>query len=195
MWSNPNDSTILVVDLQKSPVGNTFYINLGVFIRCLSQNSNPRINICQISDRLDTLVDEGTPSSRFSPLHVGQSPKDVKATIRQLSQQHGSGEPLKLTPEGIEHILRSRPRIDQALDLDNGAMSAEERKAIITHALLTAGLPFLQKCDSVTKICQALRTGSLSGAAVWKVVHDLCKTNPEGKRNEVWKEKGTQLAL
>ncbi len=174
-WSRANNETILVVDLQKAPAGHVYYINLGIFVRCLSESAAPRINMCHITDRLDTLVEEGIPARRLARLQGGQGTEQVQAALHQLSQKEGIGEVLNLGPEAIEHILKNRPKIDRALDLDE-TMDCEERKAVITHAVETVGLAFLQKCDSVAKIYEALRIGALQGAAVWKVVHDHCKT-------------------
>lgn len=178
-WSLANEETILVADLQKSPVGNQYYINLGVFLRCLSNRVFPQINMCHIVERLDALVDEGTPANRLARLQEGNSAGPVRLMLRQLSRKDGPRVPLLFTPKLIQHILRNRPSIDRALDLDE-VMSAQERKNTITIALQRTGLPFLQSCDSLNKICQALKKGTLRGAAVWKVVYELCKVPLEG---------------
>ena len=39
VWSRANEETVLMVHLQGTPFGGTFYVNLGVFIRDLSRRT------------------------------------------------------------------------------------------------------------------------------------------------------------
>src|SRR5262249_27015602 len=79
--------------------------------------------------------------------------------------------------EALESLRMSRPRIDLALDLDDNTLTNEERQLLITQALETAGLPFLEKCDCVKKICHELKHGTIGTTAVWGAVYEMCKRN------------------
>jgi hypothetical protein len=177
MWTRQHDEVALVVDLQKSPHSRVHYVNLGVSVHCLSDGSVIKIERCQIFARLDMLVQEGIPENRLARALKGPHAAQVQATLDSLSDTKHPVNPLILSQEAIEGILKDRPRIDLALDLDDRSMNDEERGVVITNALETVGIPFLQKCDSLQKICQELGKGTLGTDVVWGVVHDLCKQN------------------
>lgn len=174
-WYRREEETILLVNLQKSDVGEDFYINLGILIRRLSENPAPKVSECHIMERLESIA-LGQRSAGGSLLCAEKaSPQGaVKALRETLSKRPRQSLRLDLSEESLKEILRNRPRLHRALDLEDRTLMDEERRCVIRDALLKVGLPFLEKCVSVRQIRDALRRGELRGAGVSKIVYDLC---------------------
>ncbi len=54
-WYLRTDDTILVVNLQKSIYGDSYFVNLAVWMKALGENTFPRQNHCHIRLRAETL--------------------------------------------------------------------------------------------------------------------------------------------
>jgi hypothetical protein len=170
-WHLACEETVLAIDLQKSNWGTEFFINLGILIRVLSGNPKPRTNECHVVERLDRLVarrdqndDKSSPRSGHEMPAFGEVPDKPQMSIDMSS----------LEPKDLDSILRNRPLLVRALDLDDLAVDDHERVRIIQREILAVGLPFLRSCDSISKVCNRLSNGLLTGAAVWRTVYEVC---------------------
>lgn len=180
-WTRRHEEVTLVANLQKSPHSRVYYVNLGVFIHGLSDDARPRIDCCQIFARLDMLVGEGTPSNRLAMPLEGPNRERAGALLDRLVRTPNSVNLGTTELDALDAFLKSRPRIDSALDFDDNTISDEERATILTKALETVGLPFLENCDTVEKICQRLNNGSIGTEVVWGAVHDLCQSRSKSR--------------
>jgi len=59
-WYRSGADAIVVLNLQKSDFGDNYYLNIGINLKALSQESFPKVNICHIQMRADDLLDEVT---------------------------------------------------------------------------------------------------------------------------------------
>ncbi|WP_437951512.1 DUF4304 domain-containing protein [Sorangium sp. So ce296] len=60
-WYRNTEETVLVVDVQPSNFGQQYYINLGIFVKWISQKPTrlpPKENECHVRLRLESLVPE-----------------------------------------------------------------------------------------------------------------------------------------
>jgi hypothetical protein len=57
-WWRSTPDTIGVLNLQKSPFGERLYVNLGVYLTQLGQESNPPHHRCHIQTRLERIASE-----------------------------------------------------------------------------------------------------------------------------------------
>lgn len=163
-WHCAKDETILLVDLQKSDWGDEYYVNLGVLMRALSDNPQPKINECHISERLDNLSEQDV-----EPANIPSSLKRMlKAADRPLDMS-------MLSEKDLDWLQRNRSPLEKALDFEDAEVHMRDRIRIVQYALKSYGIPFLASCESVAKVRRLLRTDSLAGVAVWKVVYNLCK--------------------
>ncbi len=177
-WYRENEDTVSIVHLQVSQADRCCYVNLGVFIPTLADSSVPKINDSQLFERLDTLVDEGTAEKRLAQLAEGLQGERLKDKLRRFAEGRGPVVPFEFDEGEMKEILARRPRIDRALSLDWQAMSEKERRTVINHALESAGIAFLDRYDSLNKICQALKKGTLRDTDVWIVVREYCRNQP-----------------
>ncbi len=173
-WYHREEDTILIVNLQKSAFGNQFRVGLGVLIRSLSDNPAPKINECHIMEQVERLALQAGQSSSQASAQL-ENQQEIRKCVRQFSDSAKQVVPFELSPQGAEEILKTRPAILKALDLEDQTMTDSERASIITDVMVATGLPFLHKCDSVAKIKHCLQTDQLRGAGVLKVVYGLCK--------------------
>ncbi|MGK3960550.1 DUF4304 domain-containing protein [Sorangium sp. So ce118] len=67
IWYRETEETVLVVDVQHSNFGQQYYINLGIFVKGLSQKPTrlpPKENECHIRLRLESLMPEAEEQVR-----------------------------------------------------------------------------------------------------------------------------------
>jgi hypothetical protein len=103
-WWRTGEDTIQVVNLQKSPFGQRLYINLGVYVRQLGQESNPAQHNCHVQTRLEKVAAErywnGIVSAESDPAPssdlIAAVLTDGIAWLNQVS-----------TIEGIRSYIRS----------------------------------------------------------------------------------------
>ena len=57
-WYRDGAETICVVNLQKSPYGNEFYVNIGLWLKALGDNDKPVEYHCHIRTRWEELIPE-----------------------------------------------------------------------------------------------------------------------------------------
>jgi hypothetical protein len=177
-WYLETKETILVVDLQKSDWSNDYFINVGVLIRQLSKSWLPKINECHIIDRVEVLVCQKDRTKAEG--HVegkGNQGEEIPWAIRRLSEKPDSKVTIdcfQMDDVARQWLTANKDRILKALDLEDHTISGDERASTIREAMVSAGLPFLDKLDSVSKIGECLRKNRLSASAVRKTVYELC---------------------
>ncbi|WP_437923837.1 DUF4304 domain-containing protein [Sorangium sp. So ce291] len=67
IWYRDTEETVLVVDVQHSNFGQQYYINLGIFVKGLSQKPTrlpPKENECHVRLRLESLMPEAEEQVR-----------------------------------------------------------------------------------------------------------------------------------
>ncbi len=57
-WWKTGENTIQVVNIQKGPSGERLYVNLGVYVRQLGQETTPAQHHCHIQARLEQVAAE-----------------------------------------------------------------------------------------------------------------------------------------
>src|SRR5262249_23733006 len=87
VWTRKHEEVTPVVDLQKSRYSRDHYVNLGVLIHRLSDGARAQIECCQITDRLNMLVLEGTPTSRMAEPLEGPNGEQAQALLDSFLSQ------------------------------------------------------------------------------------------------------------
>lgn len=126
-WYREVDESVMVVNLQKSNYGNTFYINLGVWFKRFGQSQFPKEQQCHIRIRLSSLTGE---------------------------------------------------ELDNALNLENTAVTEVDRQLTIDGAISQRALPFLSACSTVNGVRSMLSEGRLKKAFVHKDVKAMNEVDP-----------------
>ncbi len=172
-WYLEKNETTLIVWLEKLDCSRQWYIELGVYIRSLSSEPNPKIEHCHIRIRLNRLVDAADPMrEKLRERRIKNMPSSLKSI--QTNLNHPIDMSL-IDADTIQWLGKHRSHFQKALDLDDTTLADEERAAVIEQAVWTIGLPFLQSYDTIPKICRALRKGGHENVFVWKSVYELCK--------------------
>ncbi len=55
-WYRDLDDVLHVIGLQKSRLGESYYVNLGVWIKALGANTHPKYYACHIQQRLEMIA-------------------------------------------------------------------------------------------------------------------------------------------
>jgi hypothetical protein len=58
-WYSDRPETVLVVNLQKSQYGYSFYINLGIWLKAVGESVAPKEHHCHVRIRLESIAGEG----------------------------------------------------------------------------------------------------------------------------------------
>lgn len=79
-WYLRRDETILVVELQKSNYGVTYFINVAVWLRSLGDSQFPKEQVCHIRTRLGELVADPDRLYRLLDLEypIGESERETE---------------------------------------------------------------------------------------------------------------------
>ena len=172
-WYLSEPETILVVDLQKSNWSSTYYLSFGVLLRQLSQLQKPKLTECHVFQRLESLL-EKSEGRKTGQLTLPKSHEENDTFAHQLLTNPLSSITLRLDDPTFFDTTGLKPSAaSKALDLQDKTISETDRLALITHALITFGLPFLRKFDSLEKIKKRLRDTDLSTVFVHQGVREL----------------------
>ena len=80
-WWRDREETIQILNLQKSPFGERLYINLGVYVRQLGQESRPAAHNCHVQTRLELAADERYWNVIVSAESESQPPQDLVTAV------------------------------------------------------------------------------------------------------------------
>jgi hypothetical protein len=150
-WYLERQLLINLVNLQKSPFGGQFYINLGIFIKC-DATVNP----------------DDDPTGRFRARN-----EEVRTWFDYERLYPKGNYPLENYCDigwRLELVVDNRPELDLALNLEDARMTGEQRANVISQALKTHALPVLESIHTISDVEQAYRSGLI---AEWFVVYPL----------------------
>jgi hypothetical protein len=87
-WRRAREETILVFNIQKSPWGPEFYLNLGVYLRALGTEQTPPEYRCHLRSRVVGLLDDPAPLKAALDFHSPLPPEERVQTISAALRSH-----------------------------------------------------------------------------------------------------------
>lgn len=85
-WYRSGEDAIVVLNLQKSPYGDNYYLNVGISLKTLSSEPFPKENHCHIQMRADDFVgDDIMLLNRVLDLNEGNE-QDLSGFIELMNQ-------------------------------------------------------------------------------------------------------------
>lgn len=111
-WYKRELETILVVNLDKSPYGGQFYINLGLLLRCLSNLTNPPEQLCHFRCRIEEFFGETKLVQLLLNLEQSPFPPEVRCQmIKEIVTDATKWLDQLSTLSGLKAALMSDKRV------------------------------------------------------------------------------------
>lgn len=85
-WYMPGEEAIVVVNLQKSDHGNYYYLNTGICLKALSDESFLKVNKCHIQISANNLAIDRHSLDKGLNLEEGNS-EDLAASMQVVGEQ------------------------------------------------------------------------------------------------------------